>query len=328
MRRERLRFGLIGLGRWGHAFARTLSQMDDVLLARIATSNPGRLSGLGHEVAITPDWRDVIAATDLQGVILAVPPLVQPAIMHAAIDAGLPILAEKPLALSLGEAEALRAHVAARRGFVLVDHTQLFSPSYEALRTIVHSTGGIERIRTSAGDWGPFRPDVPVLWDWGPHDVAMCLDLVRASPVQARAVVLEYRETPGGLGQTIELDLAFAGELTARCVVSNIASARGRTVSVDLSTETLLFEDSEGHRLLRAGRAGGRPVVVPTSPEAPLRRVVASFAAGVRDGGDMSSLDLGVDVVRTLAQADAYVGLSAYPRASAIEQPDQAKGAT
>ena len=42
--------------------------------------------------------------------------------------------------------------------------------------------GPIREIAAVAGNRGPYREDVAVLWDWGPHDVAMALDLVGASP--------------------------------------------------------------------------------------------------------------------------------------------------
>ncbi len=42
--------------------------------------------------------------------------------------------------------------------------------------------GGARAIQSVGGAQGPFRPGVPVLWDWAPHDIAMCLDLVGETP--------------------------------------------------------------------------------------------------------------------------------------------------
>lgn len=299
-----LRLGLIGLGRWGQVLARTALEVDGVEIARIATRHPSRVERLGLRADVTTDWREVVGAGDLDGVILAVPPMAQPEIIRAAIDVHVPVLAEKPLALDLSAAAEIQERADAEGVFVLVDHTQLFNPSFEAMRDLVRASGPIEAIDSAASGWGPFRRAVPVLWDWGPHDVAMCVDLMGAVPIESEAYVLESRSVQDGLAEHIRLRLVFGSGAIARCDLSNLATERSRSLAARVGGETLIFEDAGAHRLLREDAAGKR-TIVETSSEAPVGRVLKAFASGLRVGWSNASLRLAVDVVRVLAQCEA-----------------------
>ncbi len=293
--------GLVGLGRWGRRLARTLASSPDVRLVRVSTHDPSRVRDLGLSCEIVTDPLLVLRAHDVDAVVLAVPPRIQPALIHEAISAEHPVLAEKPLALSVTEAEEIAAHAAERAVFVLVDHTQLFSPAYEALRALVDGRE-VREIEATAGGRGPIRRDIPVLWDWGPHDVALCLDLLGRRPERATARVLERRSVDGALGESVELLLEFGPVLRARCTVSNIAKRRRRVFRARLDHETLTFEDENGHRLVREGSGGSE--LIPTSPERPLDRVVTAFIRGVRGRAVDGRLAFAVDVVRTLTECE------------------------
>ena len=55
----------------------------------------------------------------------------------------------------------------------MVDHTYVHSDAFSALLEKLPELGPVTGLRSAAGNRGPFRPDVSVLWDWGAHDVAM-----------------------------------------------------------------------------------------------------------------------------------------------------------
>ena len=60
---------------------------------------------------------------------------------------------------------------------VKVNHVYLYHPMYRFLKEIVKDKNKINSIYSFSGDNGPFRKDISPLWDWGPHDIAMCLDI-------------------------------------------------------------------------------------------------------------------------------------------------------
>ena len=94
--RPDLNLGLIGAGSWGRNYIRTLAGLEGVDLVRLCSRNPESAKLAGPDCEISPDWRQLIEAGDLDGVIIAAPPALQSEMMLAAIGRGLPVLAEKP----------------------------------------------------------------------------------------------------------------------------------------------------------------------------------------------------------------------------------------
>jgi len=180
----------------------------------------------------------------------------------------------------------------------MVDHTHLFHPAFEELKRQVAALGMIREIEAEAGNQGPYREDVPVLWDWGPHDVAMCLDLLGEPPREARGMREELGNRGTAVTETIQLELEFSSGARARIRISNMME-KTRRFSVRCEAGVLVYDDIARNKLMlhRDGRDG--PINV--SAEPPLSRVVEAFVAGISAGNDTTvSLDLAVNVVAVL----------------------------
>ncbi|MBT3553135.1 MAG: Gfo/Idh/MocA family oxidoreductase [Rhodospirillaceae bacterium] len=302
---EPVRLGLVGAGRWGRVFIGSIADLDGIQLIALASSNPDAQSLIPAECRLTVDWRELLSAGEIDGLIIAVPPSAQFPIAEAAIKAGIPVLLEKPLSLDMDEASALRDMAASRDALVMVDHTHLYHPAYAALKAKLAELGGpgaVTEITAAAGNWGPFRADVPVLWDWGAHDVAMILDILGKIPAAVTASRSEDRNEEGGRGETLELTLEF-GRTKAAVSLSNLAATKQRRLQVSLSDTDLLY-DGVGRENF-AVRFGPD---VPWAPETiagplPVTALVAEFGDAIRSGRrDRSGLALGADVVSVLAR--------------------------
>ena len=105
---------------------------------------------------------------------------------HGLVLRGLPVLVEKPFALSVQEAGAV-AELAARRGVpVVVGHLLLFHPAIERLRAMVTQgeLGEIYYLYSQRVNLGQVRPDENALWSFGPHDIAVATYLLDAEPAR------------------------------------------------------------------------------------------------------------------------------------------------
>jgi predicted dehydrogenase len=299
-----IKLGLIGAGRWGRNYIRTIQRMEGVRLARLASRNPESAQLAGEGCKISADWLEVAQAADIQGVIIATPPGTHAEIAKAAIDVGNPALIEKPLCLSLTEAVELRSLAKARGTFAMVGHTHLFAPAYQALKELGGALGPLKAIEAEAGNWGPFRKDTPVLWDWGAHDAALCLDLVGLMPVDTSARLVESRETEEGLGETIALHFDFPEGVTADIRLSNLMSAKARRFTARFEAARLVYDDLAPAKLAILPPSEDTPahaIDVPLTP--PLDLVVREFTDSIALGrDDLASLDLGVAVVAVLAE--------------------------
>ncbi len=252
--------------------------------------------------AIFADWREMLGAGELDGLIVASPPATHAQIALAAIEAGLPVLIEKPLTLDLDEARMLRDQAKRHASLAMAAHTHLCHPAYRALKSRLPAFGAVREIRSEASNIGPFRGDAPVLWDWGAHDVAMCLDLLGAMPERAKAAIVETRPAESSRGETVEIELGFAGGVSVTTRVSNMLPKR-RVFSVHCANATLTYDDLAPEKLTIEAQGSAIPEPVKIPADLPLTVVVREFAAAIAAGNaDASSLELGVAVVAVLAR--------------------------
>ena len=311
-----VRLGVIGVGRWGRNYLRTIEAAEGAILARIASRNPETADLVPAACTIDADWRRVAAADDLDGVIIAAPPAAHAEICTVAIDAGMAVLVEKPLTIDVAEAEALLRRAADRGATMMVGHTHLFHPAYQTLKALLPTLGPVRRLRGRAGNNDLYRPDISVLWDWAPHDIAMCLDLVGTAPAEVAARRLATRDVDGVAAERLALDLTFDTGVAAEIQLSTLdekcrwfaVEARdGVAVYDDLAADKLTLYPADAEPAPGTAAAGGRAVDI--SPELPLTRVVDAFVAEI--GAARPSLDalrLGVEVVKTIARCDARLG--------------------
>lgn len=298
---ESIRLALIGAGHWGRNVIRTCAALDGVRLAAVASGNPETAALLPADCVLFGDWREMLAAGGLDGVIIATPPARHAVMARATIERGIPVLVEKPLTRDLAEAEAL-AEAAVEGGVpVMVDHIHLYNPAFRKLLELAPTLGPIRTIRGRAGNRGPYRADASVLWDWGPHDLAMIGALLGSRPEVLEVRQLEQAEVDGVGAENLELVLGYSGGVRATCVIGTLMD-RCRIFEVVCKRGTLVYDDNAPAKLILDGNpvdhGGGMP----------LASVIGEFAdvvAGrrVADGG----LALGVEVVRLLARCETLL---------------------
>lgn len=290
-----LRAGLVGAGPWGRNYIRTIAGLPALTLARVASRNSQTKHLVPPGCTVSADWREVVGAADVDAVIVATPPATHAGIVLAAIDAGRPVLVEKPMTLDIGSAGQIVAAAERSAILVMVDHVHLFHPAFRELKHVVAEQGPVRAIRARAGGHGPYRPDLGVLWDWGPHDVAMCMDLLGAEPVAVNAQMLERRRMGDAFGERLQMMLRFPGEVSAEIRLSTLDD-RHRSFEVELDSRVLRYDASP-----------------PAAPEdLPLARALAEFAQAIRAGATTpKSVELGAAVVRTLAHCEAHLGANA-----------------
>ncbi len=311
-----LRFGLIGLGRWGRTYVKTLAELGSrCRLSHVCTSQPEKAQAIPHPVTVVSDWQSLIQS-DCDAVIIATPPAMHAEMLEHCLAERKPCIVEKPLCLDLPTAERLHRAVSSSGVAVLVNHTHLFDPAYDALKGVL--ADGRERVRlvvSEGASWGPFRSHTPALWDWAPHDVSLCLDLIGELPEQLQA--LGGPVDPQGAPEQFSLTLAFPGGAGAWIHAGRLSPQKRRVLGVvtdqhlytldQLGTERLMVADME----LESRYDGGAPdplvrrAIPFKSLESPLERVVRYFAVGLQ-GGDRARFGtaLACDVVKVLTRAE------------------------
>ena len=136
-----VRVGVLGAGFMGSTHARAYHAMPGVEVAQIYAHSGNRASTLAEELATT--WTDDLAAVLADPVVDAVDiclpsPQHRPA-AEAAVAAGKHVLLEKPIAMTLADADALVALAASTGKVFMVAHVLRFWPEYVELQARVAS---------------------------------------------------------------------------------------------------------------------------------------------------------------------------------------------
>jgi myo-inositol 2-dehydrogenase / D-chiro-inositol 1-dehydrogenase len=153
-----MRIGVAGVGRIGTMHATNLATLDEVDEVLLFDPLPGRAA---HASATLPGTRNVedldalLKASD--GVLLATPTTTHPALLRAAIAAGVPTLCEKPIASHLDEMRALVDDVEASGVEVLVGFQRRFDPAIAELRRriLAGEVGDVYLVRALGNDARP-----------------------------------------------------------------------------------------------------------------------------------------------------------------------------
>jgi predicted dehydrogenase len=220
----RLPVGVIGVGALGRHHARHLAGSNEASLVGVHDINFAR----GKEVAATVGttfYSDVDALLDrVEAVTVAVPTPVHAEVGLHALDRSKAVLMEKPLAVTLDEADRLLQAATARNVPLLVGHVERFNRAIRAARPYLGNIRYFESTRLA-----PFQPrgtDVAVVLDLMIHDLDLILHLMGGTQVsQVRA--------SGVPVLTPHLDIAnarveFVGGAVANITASRVARERIR----------------------------------------------------------------------------------------------------
>lgn len=142
-----IRIGLIGTGRIGQVHAANIAASPDATLARVAdpfiagaTAVTERFGGTA-----TASAEDLIASGEIDAVLIASPTPTHVDLIGAAVDAGLPVLCEKPIDLDIARVDALAPRVAASGVPVAIGFNRRFDPAFSAVQARV-AAGEIGRL--------------------------------------------------------------------------------------------------------------------------------------------------------------------------------------
>ncbi len=276
----------------------------------MASTNSEAYSLVPNTCAASNDWRSLIEARDIDGVIIATPPDSHAEITKAAFENDLAVMVEKPLTLSLSKAEEILISAEAHQAVALVDHTHLFHPAFVELKKRVQQAKAIQSIHSRAGQMGPFRRHTPVLWDWAPHDIAMCLSLTGQMPSQIWAKRLSSQTHPEGKCERYQISLTFDGNISVIIEVGNNYTEKIRSFTVYTDERDYTYDDCAENKLTsKSHNSQEQPQVATLLNTLPLTNAVNEFAERIRQNDtNTDSLRLGVDVVRVLTQCDDAIG--------------------
>jgi UDP-N-acetylglucosamine 3-dehydrogenase len=175
---ERLNVGVIGCGRMGGFHVRNFLQLDCARLVAVADPDEGarRRAVGGMSIPEYADWREMIEreAGELEAVTIACNSEAHAEITLEALDAGLHVLVEKPIATTVPDALRMRSAALEADRKLMVGHIERFNPAVAKLRELVVEgrLGAIYRAQATRVGPLPTRiQDAGVAIDLATHDL-------------------------------------------------------------------------------------------------------------------------------------------------------------
>lgn len=295
-----LRLGLVGLGSMGRNHLRVISNHPETTLAAVADPDPAAL----ETAAGAPGTRrfadplEMIRQADLDGVVIAAPTTAHMPLALAAIDRGVGVLVEKPLAATVDDGLAIVAAARKRNVRVQIGHVERYNPAVLEMGRLLRA-GWLSTIYAiTSRRAGPFPArirDVGVTVDLGTHDVDILCWIAGERPVRV------YAETAQRLHATHE-DLTFGlmhfpSGATGFLDVDWLTPAKRRSLvavgeegmfELDYLTQRLTFTRSNIERpQMIAGYAttfAGDVAEIPIDNIEPLRAQLDEFVRVLRTG--------------------------------------------
>jgi predicted dehydrogenase len=278
---------VIGTSWWADlAHLPGLRARGDVDVVALCGRDPRRLEELAGRHGIPrrlTDWRELVAGGGLDALVVSTPNALHHPQVMAALDAGLHVICEKPLALDLAQAREMArcAATAGRATLVFFTHRAVGAAAHVKRLVEAGHLGRPHHVSAQYLSASHLDPGKPAAWrmirseagtgvlaDLGSHLV----DLVRwwlGDLVRVSALWQSLDRERGGVAVDADDSVAFLAELAcgahAAFQASKLVAGRGNWQRIELygSEGTLVYEADPGHTGTFAGRvlAGrrGRP---------------------------------------------------------------------
>jgi predicted dehydrogenase len=205
-----IKVGLIGGGGIADAHLRGYRAYADVIKVTAVADvmdQTARRRAAELDAAAYLDFRQMILEADLDAVDICLPHYLHAEAIIAAAEAGKHILCEKPLCLTVQEADRVRLAIEAAGVTLMCAHNQLFLPPVAKAKELLDQgvLGIVYEVRTTDSFYNDFDPrnmgwraaaatsGGGELIDTGYHPTYLLLYLAGGSPVEATALLSRHR---------------------------------------------------------------------------------------------------------------------------------------
>ena len=313
---SRLRIGQAGLGYWGRNLARNFDDLAD--LRRLCDASEERRAEFAERhpnAIVTGEFDELLAADDVDAVVIATPVPTHYPLAKAALEAGKHVFVEKPPAMRAAEMEEL-VGLAEARGLVLMPgHLLLYHPGVQKLKEIVDSgeLGDVLVVYGNRQNLGKIRKDENALWSLGVHDLSVIQYLIQEEIVEAAAHGHAFLNE--GVEDVVFCYLRFASGKIAHMHLSWLDPHKMRRLTVVGRDKMAVFDDMELDRKITVyDKAPEEPsdsygewrtrtgdTFSPKLSNAePLKLECQHFVRLVQEGWDGREMRDGLEVVRAL----------------------------
>lgn len=244
-----INLALIGLGDWGKNYLSTINAFPNCRIKYLCSTSSRYLQTFKKDYVITTNFEELFKFQDIDGVIVATPGSTHYQIAEGFLKKGFNLLIEKPLVTNYNDSLKLKELKNKTTSKILVGHIYLFDPAYIKTKELLKDIGPIKSISYGAENNGPFRTDISILWDLGPHAISLILDICDKTPYQVVAWGLKNLRPKSQLFDLVALRLKFSDQNDTFIKLSWLYPIKRRELVIVGSKSTLVYNDLLPNRI-------------------------------------------------------------------------------
>jgi predicted dehydrogenase len=234
---------VVGCGYWGRNLVRNFAEIG--ALRAVVDADPAAAQREADKYKVKAlTLEAALADPEIAGIAVAAPAELHADIAVKAFTAGKHVFVEKPIALTLEDAEKMKAAAEKAGRSLMVGHLLRYHPAFEALLGLVRK-GELGKLRYAYSNrlsLGKFRVEENALWSFAPHDVSMLLALFGEEPASVTGTGGAY--VTKGVEDEYRLDLTFKDGRHAHVFASWLHPFKEHRLVVVGEKAMAVFEDS------------------------------------------------------------------------------------
>jgi len=238
--KERVRAGVVGVGKMGEYHVGVLAEMARVDMAAVADVSAERARAIAerYDTKYFTDYRDLFGKVDVA--VVAVPTAMHYDVAREFLDAGIHVLLEKPCTNDLEQARELFA-IAEKKNLTLhIGHVERFNGAVQEIHKIVDNPILVECKRMGA--FSERIRDDGVILDIMIHDIDIILNMIQSRVVRINVVGASVFTERDDL---VTAQLEFQNGCLASITASRASQNKERTLSVTQKDAYVLLDYTE-----------------------------------------------------------------------------------
>jgi scyllo-inositol 2-dehydrogenase (NAD+) len=241
--------GIVGLGRMGRIYARHLAGHRQVRVAAVSDVVKGRAAQLAEEFGVeswTADYQDILADKSVDAVFVTSSTSTHHEVVTAAAEAGKAIFCEKPIALTLEDADEMIAVIERKGVMFQAGFMRRFDRGYAAAKRKIEEGAIGDPVTFKSIGRDPFCPDLEyakpsvsggLILDMAIHDFDLArwlmVDEVQRVQTEGGTLAFPQLNTVGDIDNAV-VNMRFKGG-----ALGNVEVSRNALYGYDIRTEIL-----------------------------------------------------------------------------------------
>lgn len=243
-----LGIGVVGAGFWGKNLVRNFAHTKGARLIAVADlveAHLQRAQNLVPGVICTPNFDDLLENKDIGAIAVVTEAATHHRMAKAALLADKDVYVEKPLTLTVQDAQELVTLAAERERILMVGHLMLFHPAMRWIKERLDAGefGDLHYLYCQRLNLGVVRRDESAWWSLAPHDISILLYLLNELPRDISARGHSYLRSD--IEDVVFANLRCASGQAAEVHTSWLDPHKIRKLTLVCSGKMITFDDSQ-----------------------------------------------------------------------------------